>query len=261
MKAIPVILALVCATAASAAALPKGSIVDLTYPFDTETIYWPTESGFVIEKEHDGETPGGYYYRSNKVAMPEHGGTHIDAPAHFAKDGRTVDAIPLDQLVGSAVVVDVVRKCEADRDYVISVDDIEKFEKVNGKIPKRAIVLFRTGFGRHWPNRKRYLGTEETGPGAVAKLHFPGLGREAASWLIRERDVKAVGLDTASIDFGQSTKFETHVELMTHQVPAMENLANLERLPPTGLTVVALPLKIRGGSGGPLRAIAIVEQR
>ncbi len=260
MRSLAVMLLLVTANA-SAAGLPKGGIVDLSHPYDSDTIYWPTESGFELKSEHDGPTPGGFYYRSNALSTPEHGGTHIDAPAHFSKDGRTVDAIPLDQLVGTAVLVDVSRKCDADHDYRIAVDDLEAFEKHHGKIPKHAIVLFRTGFGKHWPNRKKYLGTEEHGQEAIAKLHFPGLGPEAASWLIRERDVKAVGLDTASIDYGQSTKFETHVELMTHQVPAMENLANLERLPPTGLTVVALPMKIRGGSGGPLRAIAIVEQR
>lgn len=261
MNAIPVILALVSATAASAASLPKGAIVDLSHPFDAQTIYWPTEAGFVLEKEHDGGTPGGFYYRSNKFSLPEHGGTHIDAPAHFAKEGRTVDAIPLEQLVGPAVLVDVVRKCEADRDYRIAVADLRAFEQQHGKIPKQSIVLFRTGFAKHWPNRKQYLGTDETGAEAVAKLRFPGLGTEAAAWLVRERGVKAVGLDTASIDYGRSTKFETHVELMTHDVPAMENLTNLERLPPTGITVVALPMKIRGGSGGPLRAIAIVEEK
>ncbi|MET0153344.1 MAG: cyclase family protein [Candidatus Binatia bacterium] len=247
--------------AAATAALPKGGIVDLSHPYDAQTIFWPTESGFVLEKEHDGLTSRGYYYRSNKFSAPEHGGTHIDAPAHFAKDGSTVDAIPLDRLVGSAVMVDVSRKCLADRDYRISIEDFREWEKARREIPPHSIVLLRTGFAKYWPDRKKYLGTDERGAAAVAELHFPGLDPAAAAWLVKERKIKAVGLDTASIDYGQSTGFEAHVELMTHDVPAMENLANLERLPPTGITVVALPMKIAGGSGGPLRAIAIVEEK
>ena len=122
-------------TATSADALPKGAIVDLSHPYDAETIFWPTESGFVLEPEHDGLTDKGYYYRSNKFSAPEHGGTHIDAPAHFAKDGNFVDAIPLEQLVGPAVVVDVSRKCQADRDYRIAIDDFRDWEKAHHEIP------------------------------------------------------------------------------------------------------------------------------
>jgi len=261
MRTVSVAFVLALVAAGPARGLPKGEIVDLSHSFDSKTIYWPTESGFTLEKERDLLTDKGYYYRSNKFAAPEHGGTHIDAPAHFARDGKALDAIPLEQLVGPAVVVDVTRKCEADRDYLISVDDLLDWEKANGKIPERTIVLFRTGYGKYWPDREKYLGTSQLGAEAVASLHFPGLAPAAAAWLVGERAIKAVGLDTASIDRGQSTAFESHVALMTHDVPAMENLANLERLPPTGVTVVALPMKIRGGSGGPLRAIAIVEER
>jgi kynurenine formamidase len=261
MPALAVILPIVLAAAAPATILPKGGIVDLSHPYDAQTIFWPTESGFVLEKEHDEQTEKGYYYRSNRFSSPEHGGTHIDAPAHFAKDGETVDAIPLDQLIGRAVMVDVSRKCLANRDYRITIDDFRDWEKAHREIPPQTIVLLRTGFARYWPDRKRYLGTDERGAAAVAELHFPGLDPAAAAWLVSERKIKAVGLDTASIDYGQSTGFESHVELMTHDVPAMENLANLDRLPPTGITVVALPMKIAGGSGGPLRAIAIIEQK
>jgi kynurenine formamidase len=261
MLVLVAILPILLAAAAPATILPKGGIVDLSHPYDAQTIFWPTESGFVLEKEHDGPTEKGYYYRSNRFSSPEHGGTHIDAPAHFAKDGDTVDAIPLDRLVGRAVMVDVSRKCLANRDYRITIDDFRDWEKAHREIPAHTIVLLRTGFARYWPDRKRYLGTDEHGAAAVAELHFPGLDPAAAAWLVSERKIKAVGLDTASIDYGQSTGFESHVELMTHGVPAMENLANLDRLPPTGITVVALPMKIAGGSGAPLRAIAIVEQK
>ena len=261
MPSIKAIVALVVALPTLATALPKGGIVDLTHPYDAQTIFWPTEPGFVLEKGVDERTAGGFYYRSNRFSSPEHGGTHIDAPSHFAEKGLTVDAIPLDHLVGPAIVVDVSKKCATDRDYRVSVEDLTDWEKRHGEIPEHAIVLLRTGFAKHWPDRKKYLGTDELGAQAVSKLHFPGLGVEAAAWLVREREIHAVGLDTASIDYGQSKNFETHVELMTHNVPALENLANLEQLPPKGITVVALPMKIKGGSGGPLRAIAIIEQK
>jgi kynurenine formamidase len=190
--------------------------------------------------------------------MAEHGGTHIDAPIHFHENRWTVDEIPLDRLVGPAILVDVTTRCAANRDYRVAISDFEAWEKQHGRIPDTSIVLIRTGFGRFWPDRKSYLGTEERGDAAVAKLRFPGLAPDAARWLIGERHIHAVGLDTASIDYGQSQKFETHRALFEANVPAFENLARLDELPASGFTIVALPIKIRGGSGGPLRAIAIL---
>jgi kynurenine formamidase len=190
--------------------------------------------------------------------MAEHGGTHIDAPIHFYENRWTLDEIPLDRLVGPAVLVDVASRCAENRDYRVSIADFETWERHHGRIPEASIVLIRTGFGRFWPDRKSYLGTEERGEAAVAKLHFPGLSPDAARWLIAERHIHAVGLDTPSIDYGQSKKFETHQVLFEANVPAFENLARLDELPADGFTVVALPIKIRGGSGGPLRAIAIL---
>jgi kynurenine formamidase len=238
---------------------PQGRIVDLSHSYDAETIYWPTEDGFRLEKEHDGVTDKGYYYAANKFCTAEHGGTHIDAPIHFAAGGQSVDKIPLEQLTGAAIVVDVVKQCEANRDYQITVEDFQAWEKKNGPIPRGAIVLLRTGYGRRWPDRRGYLGTAERGAAAVAMLHFPGLHPEAARWLVTSRFVKAVGLDTASIDYGQSKMFESHRTLFEKNVPAFENLANLDRLPAKDFILIALPMKIAGGSGGPLRAIAIVK--
>jgi kynurenine formamidase len=232
-------------------------IVDLSHPYDAQTIFWPTEEGFVLEKESAGKTREGYWYASNKFRTPEHGGTHIDAPYHFAEGHATVDQIPLTKLVGDAVIIDV--KC--DRDHQISVADLAAWEKANGAIPSDSIVLLRTGWSRFWPDRSKYLGTGERGPQAVAKLHFPGLGPDAARWLLEKRAPKAVGIDTASIDYGQSKMFETHRALFAADVPAFENLDALERVPPRGARVVALPMKIAGGTGAPLRAIAILPSR
>ncbi|MGH9966501.1 MAG: cyclase family protein, partial [Pyrinomonadaceae bacterium] len=185
-------------------------------------------------------------------------GTHIDAPVHFAKRRHSVDQIPLEQLMGPSVVVDVSKQCEKNPDYLVSTQDLLDWEKKNGKIPAGSILMLRTGYGRYYPDRKKYLGTDERGAEAVAKLHFPGLHPDTARWLTTNRTLKAIGLDTASIDYGQSTLFESHRILFDKNIPAFENVANLDKLPAKGFSVIALPMKIKGGSGGPLRIIAIL---
>jgi kynurenine formamidase len=238
--------------------VPQGRIVDLSYPFNADTIYWPTAETFTLEKVAEGETAGGYWYAANNFSAAEHGGTHLDAPVHFAEDGDKADEIPLRRLIGRGVVVDVTAAAAADRDHLISRADLAAHERRFGRIPRRAIVLLRTGYGRFWPDRERYLGTAERGEAAVPKLHFPGLDPDAARFLVRRRAIRAVGLDTASIDRGQSTTFESHQVLGGANVPVFENIANLDRLPAEGFLFIGLPMKIQGGSGGPLRAMAVV---
>ncbi|HLF20115.1 MAG TPA: cyclase family protein [Bacteroidota bacterium] len=236
-----------------------GNVIDLSYAYDSTTIYWPTEKGFVFEKGSEGITPAGFFYTANRFWTPEHGGTHIDAPIHFFKDRNTVDEIPVDQLIGYGIVIDVSEKCASDRDYRVQATDFEAWENKHGKILDGAIVLLRTGFGKFWPDRVRYMGTNERGQEAVAKLHFPGLHPDAAKWITTNRKIKAVGLDTPSIDYGQSSRFESHVTLFEANVPAFENVANLDLLPEDGFTVIALPIKIKGGSGGPARIVAVLK--
>ncbi|HET6670103.1 MAG TPA: cyclase family protein [Pyrinomonadaceae bacterium] len=237
----------------------EGRIIDLSYAFDSETVYWPTAQPFRLEEDFEGETEQGYYYSAYRYSAAEHGGTHIDAPVHFARGRHSTDKIPLEQLIGPAVVIDVTRQCERERDYRITIEDFLLWERRQGRLPSGTIVLLRTGFGKHYPDRKRYLGTDERGESAVPKLHFPGLHPDAARWLVTNRSIKAIGLDTASIDFGQSTKFESHRILFDKNIPAFENVANLDKLPLRGFAVIALPMKIRGGSGGPLRIIAVLR--
>ena len=256
--AVAVVAGCAAGTRAPLQGIDRDRLVDLTHPFDADTIYWPTEEGFVLERGPAGRTAAGYWYEANRFRAAEHGGTHLDAPVHFAEGHSTVDAIPLERLVGPGVRVDVSAACAADRDHAVSIADLEAFERAHGRIPDAAIVLLYTGWEAHWPDRGRYLGTALRGPAAVAELHFPGLDAEAARWLAEERHVRAVGLDTASIDPGISQRFETHQVLFEREVPAFENLAQLDRLPARGFDVVALPMKIRDGSGGPLRAIAIL---
>ena len=240
------------------ASFSAGQLVDLSHTYDASTLFWPTAQPFALQKVADGETPGGYYYAANNFSAAEHGGTHIDSPVHFARGRLTVDRIPLDTLMAPAVVVDVTQSSAKQADYQVTAEDFARFEREHGEIPAGSIVLLATGFASRWPDAQAYLGTAERGDAAVAKLHFPGLHPDAAKWLVTNRSVKAVGIDTASIDFGQSTLFETHRTLMARDIPAFENLASLDRLPSTGALVIALPMKIGGGSGAPLRAVAIL---
>ena len=236
----------------------SGKWVDLSYDFSDKTLYWPTANGFRLDTSFAGTTPGGFYYEAFNYSAAEHGGTHLDAPAHFAKNKWSTDEIPLNNLVGEAAVIDVSENTFKNADYLISVEDIEAWEKKNGKLADDIIILFRTGFGAFYPDAKKYLGTEEKGAEAVAKLHFPGIDPNAAAWLVKNRKIKAVGLDVASVDYGQSKDFKTHQVLYGQNIPGFENVANLDKLPIKGSFIVALPMKIKDGSGGPLRIIAWV---
>jgi len=249
-----------CSRPADSARWPAGPPIDLSHDYSDQTVFWPTAESFKLDKVADGVTQQGYYYAANNFSTSEHGGTHIDAPVHFAKGHWSVDQIPLEQLIGAAVVVDVTAACANQPDYRVTTGDFTAWERSNGEIPAGTIVLIRTGYSRFWPDASRYLGTAERGAGAVAKLHFPGLHPDAARWLAESRRAKAVGLDTASIDYGQSTMYESHRILYERDIPAFENLTNLDRLPATGAFVVALPMKIKGGSGAPLRAVAFMPR-
>jgi len=254
-----ILLALVVPVMAQkSGAFPSGRVVDLTYAFDANSVYWPTAEQFKLETDFEGMTDKGYFYSAYRYSAAEHGGTHLDSPVHFAKGRFSVDQLPLQQLMGSAIVVDVTVQCRRNVDYLVSVADFQGWERRNGRIQPGTIVLLKTGFGKYYPDAKSYLGTDERGAAAVAKLHFPGLDPAAARWLTQNRSIKAIGLDTASIDHGQSTLFESHRILFEHNIPAFENVANLDQLPVKGFSVIALPMKIKGGSGGPLRIIALL---
>jgi kynurenine formamidase len=234
--------------------------VDLSYAYDAATLFWPTAKPFQLEVVAAGLTPLGYYYAANNFSMAEHGGTHLDAPVHFAEGRQSTDQIPLARLMGPAAVVDVSAQAAANPDYQVTSTDLEAWEKEHGRIPDGAILLLRTGWGARWPDRGRYLGTPLEGAEAVPALHFPGLHPDAAGWIAANRKVDAVGIDTPSIDYGQSKLFESHRVLYAENIPGFENVAALERLPPTGAYVIALPMKIAGGSGGPLRMVGVIPR-
>ncbi len=240
--------------------LSRYRIVDLTYPFNERTLYWPTSpSTFKLERLAFGPSPAGFFYSANAFCAPEHGGTHLDAPIHFAEGCRTAEQIPLEQLVAPAVVIDVADKAVLDHDYRLTPQDVLDFERRHGRIARGTIVLLRTGWGRFWPDRKAYFGDDT--PGDASKLSFPSYGAEAAHLLVEERRVAVLGVDTPSIDHGPSKDFPVHRLAATADVPGLENLAGLDRLPARGATVFALPMKIEGGSGGPARVIALVPSK
>jgi kynurenine formamidase len=233
-----------------------GRLVDLTHPFDETTLYWPTSpTGFVLKRLFHGKTPGGFFYAANEIAAPEHGGTHLDSPIHFAEGRSTTEKVGLERLIAPAVVVDMRAAAASSADALLAPRDLEAFEAEHGRIAPGTIVLVRTGWADRWPDRKRYLGDDT--PGNASRLHFPGISRAAAELLVARR-IAAVGIDTASIDHGPSADFIAHQVLMGADIPAFENVASLEGIPPRGALVIALPMKISGGSGGPLRIVAWV---
>lgn len=240
------------------AAVPAERLVDLTHPFNERTIVWPTGDPFQIDTLALGTVEGGWFYAAYHFSGPEHGGTHLDAPWHFAEEGWQAHEIPLDRLMGPAAVVDVSEAAAADPDYRFTVQDVTAWEGEHGRLPDGAILLFDTGRSELWPDAEAYMGTAERGQEAVADLHFPGIHPDLARWLVENRSVSAVGLDTPSIDYGQSTNFVSHRILYGANVLGFENVADLDRLPPTGATVIALPMKIDTGSGGPLRIVGIL---
>lgn len=260
MARIGIMVAMMLMTAWAGAQPWQGRWVDLTHPFSAQAIYWPTADTFEKTTVFDGITDKGFYYSAFNFRAAEHGGTHVDAPVHFAKGRRGVADIPLEQLIGTGVVIRVADRIGESRNYQITVEDLHRWEARQGRLPEGAIVLFDTGSAQFWPDRKRYMGTAERGEAAVAKLSFPGIDPALARYLIEERAIKAVGIDTPSIDFGGSTLFETHRILFEENVPGFENVANLSALPETGFQVIALPMKIAAGSGAPLRIIAFVPE-
>ncbi len=233
--------------------------LDMTYPFDETSIYWPTAKPFTLIKVAWAKSEGGWWYASNEFAASEHGGTHADAPIHFAENGRTIDQIPLEEWMGPAVKINVTRRCAENRDYLLSVEDIEAWEKEYGKIPLDAWVIMHTGIGTaYYPDRKKVLGTDKTGQEALPELSFPGFSQRAVEFLVRERDIRGIAIDTPSIDPGNSKDFRAHRVLMAADKLALENIANLDKLPEAGATLFVIPMLIKNGTGAPARVFAIL---
>ena len=253
------ILLAISPSTASALELENYELVDLSHSYGENTLYWPTSpTAFEKEQLAYGISEGGWFYSAYSVCTPEHGGTHIDAPMHFAAGGISTEKIPLESLFAQAVVIDVSNRAAADRNYRLTAEDVEEFEKEHGEISAGTIVLMRTDWSEHWPDAMAYLGDDT--PGDAIKLQFPGFGAEATKILTEERKVAMLGVDTASVDYGKSQDFIVHRIGAAPGVANLENLTNLDQLPATGATIIALPMKIEGGSGGPARVVALVPK-
>lgn len=238
----------------------KGKLLDMTYPYDENTIYWPTAKSFELKKVFWGISEGGWWYASNEYSASEHGGTHADAPIHFAQNGRTIDQIPLQEWIGPAASIDVTEQCEKNRDYLLSVEDIKRWEKEYGEIPDGAWVVMYTGIDtKYYPDKKKVLGTVKTGQRAIPELSFPGFSPESVEFLTKKRNITGIAIDTPSIDYGKSEDFKVHRILFAADKLALENIANLDKLPPSGAKLYVIPMLIKEGTGAPSRVFAIID--
>jgi kynurenine formamidase len=259
LAAVCVTLFVTCAVWSVCAAENQSNILDMTYSYDGDTVYWPNASSFKLTTEFRGTTERGYWYAANFYAASEHGGTHADAPLHFAKDGRTIDQISLAEWIGPAIKIDATKQCARDRDYLLSVEDVKKWEKKYGRIPEGAWVIMSTGVGtQFYPDPKRVLGTDKRGLPALHELSFPAFSRESAEFLTKERSIKGIAIDTPSIDYGKSQDFWVHRTICGADKLVLENIANLDKLPAKGATLYVIPMSIKGGTGAPARAFAIL---
>jgi len=237
----------------------KGKLLDMTYVYDEDSIYWPTAKSFKLEKVSWGISEGGWWYASNQYSAAEHGGTHVDAPIHFAENGRTIDKVPLEEWIGPAVKIDVTDKCEKNRDYLLSAADIKEWEKKYGKIPDGAWVIMYTGIDtKYYPDKKKVLGTDKKGEAAIPELSFPGFSVESVEYLIKKRNITGIAIDTPSIDYGKSKEFKVHQFLFAADKVALENIANLDKLPSSGAMLYVIPMLIKDGTGSPSRVFAIL---
>lgn len=264
--AVGVLLAACAAPRPEEAASPLGvehvtswRMIDLSHAYGGNTLYWPTDTkGFALQTLAEGMTEAGYFYAAKEFATAEHGGTHLDAPVHFAEGGDDVASIPLDRLILPGIVVDVTESAAADPDYLVTADDVLAWEDRHGPVPAGVAVLIRTGWAARWPDALAYLGDDT--PGDASNLHFPGVGEEAARLLIEERNIGLLGIDTASIDYGQSSDFIVHQIGGAAGIPNLENVGDLSEVPETGFLLAALPMKIEGGTGAPVRIVALVPR-
>ena len=257
---IVVIASVILALAGSLYAGDSQSLtLDMTYPYDENTIYWPDATTFNLGKGNWGINDKGYWYAANDYRAAEHGGTHVDAPIHFSRNGRTIDQIPLTDWIGLTVKIDVTKKCEQNRDYLLTTEDIGAWEKRYGRIPDRAWVIMYTGIGtKFYPDRKKVLGTDIMGMGALPYLSFPGFSPESAEFLVKERNIRGIAIDTPSIDYGKSQDFRVHRIICDADKVALENIASLDKLPETGATLYVIPMLIRNGTGSPARVFAVL---
>jgi kynurenine formamidase len=232
---------------------PFTRVVDLTHTLNNKVPAFQ-ESHTPLFDVHTVATIQKDGYFARVFSLPEHFGTHLDAPAHFAAGRWTVDQIPPERMIGPLVVLDVRGKVQGDADYQITLDDIAEWETANGHIPPGAIVVARTGWSQRWNSPQSYRNADAKGV-----LHFPGYSMEAAKFLVEGRNVFGIGIDTLSVDYGMAKTFPVHQYTLAHSLYHLENLANLEAAPDVGAMAIVAPIKLEGGSGAPVRVYALTK--
>ncbi|XP_055886488.1 kynurenine formamidase-like [Biomphalaria glabrata] len=235
--------------------LDKCCIVDMSHTLDTDSIRFPTDPEFIFTILTRGIEPEGFWLELNKFETPEHIGTHMDAPSHFARDRWRVHEIPAQRLVGAGVVVDVRNKVKRNPDYRLSVSDLRKWEMLYGRIPDGAIVFMWSGWDVRYPNKTSTFNSNT--PEDIRTWHFPGFHPSAMSWLVQNRNISMIGVDTPSVDYAQTSVYDVHQIMCNASIMGLENVNNLAKIPPSRSLIVALPVKLRDGSGGPVRIISI----
>ncbi|XP_035695432.1 isatin hydrolase-like [Branchiostoma floridae] len=235
-------------------------LIDLTWTLKAGIPVHPFFPPYQFTIVYRDDHPGGYYLESNEIAMNEHTGTHIDAPAHFARGAWRLDQIPLGHLTGPGVMIDVRDRIGDNTDYAVTAQDLQDWEREYGHIPEGGIIMLRSGWGEQFYEEGPvpYLGVGQKND---SLLHSPGLHPDAAQWLVDNRDVKVIGFDTVSADTGDSKTCPTHKILLPNNIIIIENVGHLNEMPPTGSTVYAMPIKIGDGSGAPSRVFAIIDER
>lgn len=228
--------------------------IDMSHVYDNKTLAWGTMKSFkytvVFDGSYNKNVP---YLLLANIEMSEHSGTHVDAPLHFAKGKWSVDQIPLEKLVGQAIVVDISAKASKDPNAQVTVADLANWEKKHGRIPDDSILLVLSGWGKKWPNYEKYFGTSSKND---SLYQFPSIDANASQWLVDNRKIRAIGIDTASIDSGPSKSWPSHQILYARNIFGLENVANIDKLPAKGATIYVMPMKLKGGSGAPARIFA-----
>ncbi|VDH99633.1 Hypothetical predicted protein [Mytilus galloprovincialis] len=233
-------------------------VVDLTHIHGNDSIYWPTHTGYELIYSQRGNFGDGLWVASYTLKTTEHLGTHLDAPVHFNQYSWTTHQIPIDHLVGPGVIIDVKDKVKNDLDYRVTVADIEKWEENNGRIPNGAIVIMNSGWHERYPDKKRVFNTED--PIDTKTFHFPSWHEDTVAWMVAHRTIHVLGVDTPSLDYGQSRKFPVHVLISSENICGLENVGYLDRIPASGTIISIGAMKTENGSGCPARVIALIPQ-
>ncbi|XP_055354209.1 isatin hydrolase-like [Paramacrobiotus metropolitanus] len=242
-------------------------ILDLSYTYDKNTVYWPHGKGYdtfnLTMIAYNEADPDKIFYRAGYYSTGEHGGTHIDTPAHLLRNGTDAENLEIQQLIGPAVVISIAEHIQAGHlDYALSPSDVSQWESQHGRIPDGAFVFLFADWGQRWPDRQRVFNVDDLSD--YSHMRFPGFHPDAIQWLITQRDIRGVASDGPSVESSvdiASERMGTHILLAKHNRIGVENVANLHKVPATGATVILMPMKISNATGAPLRLFAVLPEQ